>query len=151
MPASGVNYLSASGAVKRRVFCKAAGLTGQELRLCKAKIKAVCGRKPVCPPVIGSSKCHKNKTNWENCARNLFVEYEKEVKGAAQEPVDESSTPDGQGGGDGNGSGEKAGFPQWAKYALIGVGGVILIVGGVAVIKAVSKKKAMPQSVMARR
>ena len=122
-------FLAVSGAVKRKVFCKAAGLSGKELRLCKAKIKAVCGRKPL----FGADK--KNK--WADCARNLFVEYEKEVKAGVPEP--EEDIP-GKGGAIDTGTG----MDMTTKIA-IGAGVLLLVGGAIALIAAARKRRVITQ------
>jgi hypothetical protein len=140
-PASGndIQYFPAVGkAVKLKIQCKAAGLTGAELKMCKAKMLTVCGRKPVCPPLFGRKKCKAKQDAWFKCTQSLFIETEKQVKAVAGEAA---STDSGAGAGvaeepaasTGGGLKEAEGF-NWMPYA-IGGGVLILAVGAYFIMK----------------
>lgn len=128
---SGEDFFAAAG-VRRKIQCKAAGLTGTELKMCKAKMLVSCGRKPA----FFASKSRKNK--WFNCTQKLFVEYETQVKEGQKEPVDTSAPqPD-----TGVGSPEKEAGMDWTKVALYGGIGLLVVGGTFALIAARKRAKA---------
>lgn len=149
MPANGTGemeneFFPAVGkAVRLRVQCKATGLSGQELKLCRAKMLTVCGRKPVCPPFINRKKCKEKQDAWFKCTQNVFVDYEKQVKaGQADIGIGTGAGDTGAGAGDGSaptggGNGGKVGgeLPSWVVPTAIGVGALLLVIGGMYLMK----------------
>lgn len=132
MPANGEGeaqqFFPAVGkAVRIKIQCKAAGLTGAEVKLCKAKMLTVCGRKPL---------LNKNKAKWFDCTQKVFVDYEKQVQGAATEPEDMSTDT-------GDGAGEKTGF-NWIPYAIGGIVLIALVAGTIYVVKKGKAGKLQP-------
>jgi hypothetical protein len=126
---SGEDFFAVAG-VRRKIQCKASGLTGQELKMCKAKMLVSCGRKPA----FFASKAKKNK--WFNCTQKLFVEYEAQVKESQKEPADTSvPQPDAE---TGSGSPEKETGIDMTKVALYG--GILLVVGGIFALAAARKR-----------